>query len=430
MSSDSKYDEIISQLKSGKSSDALIKALLNTGVESFTRIDRNLYFRITTAGTGFWVYQYRIASKVKRMTMGTYGKRPDGMPLSDARISLAEAKGSLNAGIDPLAEKKRARSANYKTVNDLALDWLEEIKKHLQHPGIPTRIYNQEIKPRIGDFALNSLTGLDIREVLKFVKQRKKTERLTIINDTLMYLKQLFDHGITLGLIHNNPAMAFKAKHAGGPERSRDRVPSIDEWEIIFSVMRENQIHFTRDNYLAVALLLVLGVRKGELIGLTWAELDLEKKVWYLSEERAKNGHAIDIPLPTQAIGWLRELKIRAGNSDYVFPSRRASKRRGYISDDTLNHALTGLFGKKTGKHNSSSGNVLGIAGIEYFVIHDIRRSLRTIMSKNDVRTEVAEKCINHVKRGVEGIYNRDAFFEERVAAHQKLADQISPLVN
>jgi hypothetical protein len=51
-------------------------------------------------------------------------------------------------------------------------------------------------------------------------------------------------------------------------------------------------------------------------------------------------------------------------------------------------------------------------------------------MSKNGVRSEVAEKCINHVKKGVEGIYNRDAFFEERVFAHQQLADLIAPFVN
>jgi hypothetical protein len=51
-------------------------------------------------------------------------------------------------------------------------------------------------------------------------------------------------------------------------------------------------------------------------------------------------------------------------------------------------------------------------------------------MSKNGVRPDVAEKCINHVKKGVEGIYNRDAFFEERVMAHQQLADQIGPLVD
>jgi len=50
-------------------------------------------------------------------------------------------------------------------------------------------------------------------------------------------------------------------------------------------------------------------------------------------------------------------------------------------------------------------------------------------MSKNKVRSDVAEKCINHVKKGVEGIYNRDAFFEDRIEAHQQLADQISLLL-
>jgi len=430
MNSTSKLDDIKSKLKSGKVSDALIKALLKTQVVSFTRIDQNLYFRVTNAGSGFWVYQYKVNDKPKRMTLGTYGKRPDGMPLSDARIALAMARASVNAGVDPLAEKTRAKQSKYKIVDDLAVDWLEEINKHLEHPNIPVRIYNQEIKPVIGKLNLDSISGLDVREVLKFVKKRKKTERPTIVNDTLMYLKQLFDHGITLGLIHNNPATAFKVKHAGGAERSRDRTPTFEELRIIFAIMKEHRSHFSRENYLAVALLIVLGTRKGELIALTWDEMDLEQKIWRLSAERAKNRHAIDIPLPTQAIEWLKELKVRAGNSPYVFPSRRPSRRRGYISDDTMNHALTNLFGKKTGKLNSSTGNVLGEAGIEYFVIHDLRRSTRTLMSKNGVRSEIAEKCINHVKKGVEGIYNRDAFFDERAIAHQQLADQIASLVN
>ncbi|MFT6909399.1 MAG: integrase, partial [Oleiphilaceae bacterium] len=254
-------------------------------------------------------------------------------------------------------------------------------------------------------------------------------ERPTIANDTLGFLKQLFDHGITLSVTDKNPATSFKVKHAGGTERSRDRAASIEEWKIIFSVMRHNQAHFCRENYLAIAMILVLGVRKGEMISLRWDEIDLDKKVWFLTKEKAKNNHAIDIPLPPLVIEWLKELKTRAYTSEYVFPSRRASKRRGYISDDTLNHALTNLFGKKTGKLKSSTGDVLGAAGIEYFVIHDIRRSTRTIMSKNKVRGEVAEKAINHVKKGVEGIYNRDAFFEERVEAHEGLAELVGGIV-
>jgi integrase len=423
------YSDLIQKIKAGKLNDAIIKALLSTRKESFTRIERNLYFRISAQGTGFWVYQYKIHNKPKRMTLGTYGKRPDRMPLSDARDALAEARAQVNNGDDPLAEKKRTKQNKYKTVDDLALDWLEEITSSLQHPNIPIRIYQQEIKPCIGDISLNSVTGLDIRSVIKHVKERKSTARPTIANDTLTYLKQLFDHGVTLGLIHHNPAVAFKTKHAGGPEKSRDRTLSLDDLKITFKIMRNHQAHFVRENYLVVALLVVLGVRKGELIGMQWGDLIDSNTIWRLTEERSKNKVAIDIPIPLQAIEWLKELKVRAGDSDYVFPSRRASKVRGYISDDTLNHALTNLFGRKTGKLESSTGDVLGQAGIEYFVIHDLRRTTRTLMSKNKVRSEVAEKCLNHLKKGVEGIYNRDAYFEERIEAHQQLADQIEQLI-
>lgn len=429
MSSSNKHFEIVSKIKSGKTNDATIKALLNTGVESFTRIERNLYFRISAQGTGFWVYQYKIHNKPKRMTLGTYGKRPDKLPLSDARDELAKARALVNLGTDPLAEKKRTKQSKFNTVDDLALDWLDDVASRLEHPNIPVRIYQQEIKPKLGGISLSDVSGLDIRSVLKFVKERKKTIRPTIVNDTLTYLKQLFDHGVTLGLIHHNPAMAFKTKHAGGSEKSRDRALSLDELKIVFQIMREHHAHFIRENYLAVALLVVLGVRKGELIALRWDEFNEGNTIWQLTEERAKNGVAIDIPIPQQAQIWLNELKLRANDSPYVFPSRRKSKRRGYISDDTLNHALTNLFGKKTGKLKSSTGDVLGCAGIEYFVIHDLRRTTRTLMSKNKVRSEVAEKCINHVKKGVEGIYNRDAFFEERIDAHQLLADQIAPMI-
>lgn len=230
-------------------------------------------------------------------------------------------------------------------------------------------------------------------------------------------------------MINNNPASAFKAKHAGGTEKSRTRNPTTEEWKTIFSVMRTHQVHFSRENYLAVALLLVLGVRKGELISLRWDEINFEKKTWFLNKEKAKNGYALAIPLPSLVIEWLQELKTRAYASEYVFPSRRASKRRGYISDDTLNHALTNLFEKKTGKLKSSTGDALGKAGIEYFVIHDIRRSVRTIMAEKKVPESAAEKALNHVKKGVSGIYDQYAYFEERVEAHDILADLVKDIV-
>jgi integrase len=190
--------------------------------------------------------------------------------------------------------------------------------------------------------------------------------------------------------------------------------------------MREQQVHFCRENYLAVVILLVIGARKGELISLRWDEIDFEKRIWFLSAEKSKNDYPIAIPLPALVIECLQELKTRSHPSEYAFPSRRASKRRNYISDDTLNHALTNLFGRKTGKLSSSTGNVLGEAGIEYFTIHDIRRSARTIMGTLKVPPWIAEKAINHVKKD---IYDQYAYFSERSKAHSALAESIKDIV-
>ncbi|MEF1306483.1 integrase, partial [Vibrio owensii] len=42
----------------------------------------------------------------------------------------------------------------------------------------------------------------------------------------------------------------------------------------------------------------------------------------------------------------------------------------------------------------------------------------------------VAERCLNHKLKGVEGIYDRHDYFEERRIAHQTVADVVEPLVN
>jgi len=85
---------------------------------------------------------------------------------------------------------------------------------------------------------------------------------------------------------------------AGGIEKSRSRSLSIDELVTVFTCLRDHSDQFARENYLAVALLVVLGVRKGELIAARWNEFDIEQVLWDLPEERSKTGVAISVPLP------------------------------------------------------------------------------------------------------------------------------------
>lgn len=57
--------------------------------------------------------------------------------------------------------------------------------------------------------------------------------------------------------------------------------------------------------------------------------------------------------------------------------------------------------------------------GVENFTLHDFRRTARTHLEALGVQPHVAERCLNHKLKGVEGIYNRRDYFGERKVALQ-----------
>jgi integrase len=181
--------------------------------------------------------------------------------------------------------------------------------------------------------------------------------RPAIANDALMHCKQLFNHGIKLDLLGANPASAFSVSDAGNVEKSKERALIIEGLTQFFNIARSNSESFSRDNYLACSLLVTLGVRKSELAEAPWKEFDLEKQVWNLSKERSKSGVGIAIPLPEVVIDWIQELKVRVYGSDYLFPSRRTSKNP-HMGADTLNRAITKLFGHEASKKKQPSNKM------------------------------------------------------------------------
>lgn len=407
--------------------DSQIKSLIRQQKEVFKRVERNLYIRVSKELTAFWVFQIKKNGNERRMIFARYGSKPDEMSLADARIKVAEFRVQFknSDGVEPFSSASETQNTPFKTFDDLANDWLKDECSRLKNPQIPTRIYNKEIKPHIGNKPVDSISGLDIRDIINKVKD---SGRPSIANDTLLCLKQIFSHGIRLQITNANPAAAFTNKQAGGTENSRDRFLTYKEVATVFKILREQRQHFTVENYIALVLLLLLGVRKSELTQAKWIEFDLDKATWDLPIERSKSKSTICIALPDQVLSLIKLLKILAHSSEYVFPTRRAGTK-GHISNDTLNHAVANLFGKRTGKNESSTGNVLGEAGIDHFVIHDLRRSCRTFLEELKVPDNVAEKCLNHKVKGVRGVYARFEYFEERKEALQKLANHLYPLL-
>lgn len=71
----------------------------------------------------------------------------------------------------------------------------------------------------------------------------------------------------------------------------------------------------------------ILFCRPSELREATWAEFDLENAVWNIPEQRMKKRREHIIPLSTQAVQLLHELKPLSGRSEYLFPSRSNSHK-------------------------------------------------------------------------------------------------------
>ena len=400
-----------------------IDAFIRKGKPVMLAIDTGLYFRIAR-GNPSWVVKYTLANKRSQIAL------PEFYPhcsISQAKKIAAEIRSQVSTGVDPKSKRKREQQEVIRNVDDLFDDFYKnDLEKRLKHPNIPLRIYRKELKKPLGTLAIKDVNPRDIREIIQTVMD---SGRSSTANQALMYAKQLFRHAVKLNLIMYNPAQAFTQSDAGGVSVGRDRVLSLEELSNVFRVFRDNSDIFTRENYLASALLVSLGVRKGELISARWQDFDIPKQLWNMPAEN-KTGVAITIPLPPASIPWLKELYTRACGSEYVFPSRRASKRRGYISDDTLNHALAKLFGKKVDSHNDPYDDLMGNAGINHFTIHDLRRTCRSLLASLGVQGHVAERCLNHKLKGVEGIYNRHDYLPERKEALDKLAEVLVPLIN
>jgi len=378
-----------------------------------------LYFVVPKSGKPHWMLRFTSNKKRKEMTLAKY----TDLSLADARVTASLKMQQLRQGVDPLLEKRRTEQGTIKTVDDLFVDWQEGNVKRLKHPSIPARVYRKDIAPIIGEIKLDSINARDIRRVITSIND---SGRPAISNDALGYCKQLFNHGIKLDLLGANPASAFSVTDAGGIEKSKDRALTIEELKFFFEKARENRDSFSRDNYLACALLVVLGVRKGELTEALWQEFDLEEGKWNLPKERSKSGVGIVIPLPEVVLEWLKELQVRACGADYVFPSRRRSKRP-CMGKDTLNRAITKLFGHEAGKKKQPP-NQMG--DMEHFTVHDLRRTCRSLLAAQGTPGHVAERCLNHKLKGVEGIYDRYDYFDERQLAIEALSINLKLITN
>ena len=407
-------------------SESEIKRLVKLGDKSFIRVFDCLYLRISSTNRATWNFRFQSRGKRMQMKIGVYGERNSKtlMDVSNAIKTAIDLKNKSLNGDNPKLDLRRKKFYEIETVEDLATLYLLNKKDKIRTVHILERLYFKEVHPFIGHMLLKKIHPFDIYEV---IQQVLKSGRKSIANKTLHLCKNIFKLGVKNQIIEMNPAANYSTKEdAAGNSRPRDVVLSLEEIEIMFDVFREYPKKVPESTYIGFTILLVLGLRKMELFSAKWVDVDLKRQYFHLYEDNTKSNKSLAVPIPDRLIPQFKRLKVLAKNSEFLFPARKQSKR-GYISDDTVNHTLADLFGKVISKRKPSP-NVLGIAGVTDFVVNDLRRTCRTLMAQIGIREEVAEKCLNHSFGNLVKTYNRYEYKEERKEAHEALANLILPL--
>lgn len=407
----------------GKLTDAQIRSWIRAGERFEGRADGDgLYLRFRQADAApSWRFRYRIGGKARVMNLGSYVT----VSLADARKTTRELSARVALGHDVAGEKQaRKREAltqiesikNAMTVARLADEFFERtILGRWKYPNIVRSRIENDIKPHLGKKRIEDVRPRDIDAMLQAIVKRGAP---TIANDVLRWTQRMFNFAIKRNLLEGNPASAFDLTDAGGQEPARDRWLSANEIEALFAAMRAVSGRFTIQNHYAVRLLLLLAVRKEELIAAPWSEFDLDGGVWHLPETRTKTSAAIDIPLSPLAVETLKELKLLACGSGYVFPAMKAQTRMlPHRDPNTLNAAMA--------KHIRPQ-----LKDIPSFTIHDLRRTARTHLAGLGTAPHVAERCLNHALKGVEGIYDQHDYFSERKAALNAWSQVLAQLEN
>ncbi len=170
-------------------------------------------------------------------------------------------------------------------------------------------------------------------------------------------------------------------------------------------------------------LLLLTGVRAGELLSAEWADIDVEQAVWRIPRAKIKTRkhmpkgvESFDIKLPADAVSLFKRLHVLAGKSKWVIPSR-------------ARHTSTDA---KPADHERVLDRLRSytetLTDVRDFTLHDLRSTMRSHLPGLGVRFEVCERALNHTLGGMAKVYDVSDFADEREAALEKWAAKLRKL--
>lgn len=384
-----------------------------------------LSLAVSAKGGKSWHFRYYWAAKQKRMSFGTY----PAVSLREARTLRDEARALAAKGVNPkIARKQKLCSVRLVSENSFKvvyLQWLAHRRLELKEGRQSTlsqiqRIFDKDVLPALGDIAIHDVRRPDLLAVLARIEQRRA---FTTAEKVRTWLRHLFRFAmVKVEGVESNPASDLDVVAVPKPPVVNNPFLRMHELPELLSKLRRYRGMTTTQ--LGIRLLLLTGVRTGELRLATPDQFDLDSGLWIIPPEvvkqlqdgmRKRGQRPQDIPpyvvpLSTQAIEIARHLLGQAKPAQrYLLAHRSELKKR--ISENTLNGAL-----KRMGYEGVLTG-------------HGIRGTLSTALNEIGYPRIWVDAQLSHADPNrVSATYNHALYVEPRRRMMQDWADRLDLL--
>jgi integrase len=345
-----------------------------------------------------------------RRALGQYG----ALTLEQARSKARNWIELIRRGTDPKVQEERARREELRkqqtTFEAVAEDFIERHVKGQRRAKDTEREIRKELISRWKTRPISEIARDDVVRLIEEIADRPAPYLSHIV---LGHIRSLFNWAINRGTygLENSPCDRVKPATLIGPKLPRQRVLQDPELASLWRASETLGYPFGP----LYRLLLLTGARKGELAGARWREFDLGKKIWTVPPERFKSNATHLVALSEQAAVIIEALP-RFTKGDHLFSTMFGEK------------PVSG-FSKAKARLDKMMTEDMGSA-LAPWVIHDIRRTVRTRLASLRVSDMVAEMVIGHGRRGLQRVYDQHGYEAEMREALELWAGRLRDIVS
>lgn len=364
---------------------------------------RTLVLRVSYGGAKAWRLVYYRNGKRKTVTLGRY-------PSMDVKAARKAAR-----DFDIETATAAAVAGSFKQV---AENWLKHYvdRKQLRSKDEIVRQLNKYVYPHWERKPFFEVRRGTVNELLDRIADDHAAGQA---DGVLATIRSICNWYQTRDENYVSPIVrGMKRDHRRASEKARTRTLNDSEiravWKACDALTEDGNIFGG-----LVQLLLLTGQRREKVA--TMKRSDIENGVvWVIATKAREKGNAGALLLPARALNII-EAQPEIDGNPYVFPGSARGLRRG----DRKAEPTFNSWSKRKKKLDAKlPRNMPG------WTLHDLRRTARSLMARAGVADNVAERVLGHAIVGVEGVYNRFDYADEKADALDRLDKLVGQIIN